>query len=466
MKFPLPQLLSQLTRRFLTASFFAVLFGIACYYTFFEDYPFSSFISIFLIGFLFCAVIGGFLLATILISLGRIFTRVKRINEKKSALPAETEIYRDNEPGEFYEFNKSLSRIHNYLRWQSRIISQEGSELEAVISALTGAILAVDRNKKVLFFNNQATALFFLHRQAHKKEVFLSEIIRNPDILQAYNECLHTGDVIKKTVSIGVFGADEENTVYEITTAPFKKTTGGVHGAVGLFYDISDIRKTEHIQMDFITNVSHELRTPLTAIQGYVETLFDETESGNTTQIKHFLNIIKRNVSRLVSLLNHFLDLAKMEDNKELKKERLDTEKITLSLINDMHIKKHKIKTNFEQKTVLADRYLLKQILYNLIDNAVKYVPPGRLIEALWTKENNFVILTVKDQGEGIAGRHKARLFERFYRVDPSRKKVEGAGIGLFIVKQLVEKHKGRITVESEPFKGSSFVCSFPDEAL
>ena len=412
---------------------------------------------------MFCAVISAVLMAFVLVSLDRISAKVKNINERKNSLPPETEIYRDDEPGEFYDLNKDLNRIHSYMRWQSRIISQEDSELEAVISALTGAILAVDRNKKVLFFNNFATTLFSPYRQAHKKEISLSEMIRNPDILQAYNECLQTGDVIKKTVSIGVFDTDSGNAVYEVTTAPLKKTEGGVHGAVGLFYDISDIRKTEQIQMDFITNVSHELRTPLTAIQGYVETLLDETEAGNKTQIKHFLDIIKRNVKRLVSLLNHFLDLAKMEDDKELKKESLDTEKITLSLIHDMHIKKHKIKTGFSQKTVRADRHLLKQILYNLIDNAVKYVPAGKLIEALWTKEKGRVVLTIRDQGEGIAGRHKARLFERFYRVDPSRKEIEGAGIGLFIVKQLMEKHGGTITVESEPFKGSSFVCSFPD---
>ena len=335
--------------------------------------------------------------------------------------------------------------------------------MEAVISALTEAILAVDQKKKVLFFNNQATLLFSSQRKPYKSEILLSEMIRNPDILQAYNECLQKGSVIRKTLSIGFFNMDEETSIYEITVAPLKKPNDEIDGAVGLFYDISNIRKTEKIQLDFITNVSHELRTPLTAIQGYVETLLDEIETNSKEQIQQFLAIIRRNVQRLVSLLNHFLELSKMEDSMDLNKELFNTEEITQSILKDLHIKNHKIKLDFSQKTVKADRQFLKQVLYNLIDNAVKHVPQGRLIEIIWTKEAGDVVLKVKDQGEGISSRHQSRLFERFYRVDPSREEVKGAGIGLSIVKKLVEKHGGTIKVKSEQKEGSTFICTFPD---
>ena len=334
--------------------------------------------------------------------------------------------------------------------------------MEAVISALTEAILAVDQKKKVLFFNNQATLLFSSQRKPYRSEILLSEMIRNPDILQAYNECLQKGQVIKKTLSIGFFNTDEEHSIYEITVAPLKKPNDEIDGAVGLFYDISNIRKTEKIQLDFITNVSHELRTPLTAIQGYVETLSDEIETGNKGQVKQFLGIIRRNVQRLVSLLNHFLELAKMEDTMNLKKEILNTEEITHSIVKDLHIKNHKIKLDFSQTTVKADRHLLKQVLYNLIDNAIKYVPQGRLIEIIWAREAGHVVLKVRDHGEGISGRHKSRLFERFYRVDPSRKEVKGAGIGLSIVKKLIEKHGGIIKVKSEQKGGEYIYLYFP----
>lgn len=463
MKLPLPKLIQWLTKQFLTSVALSFLLGLLCFYIFFENYKISNFILIFLLGFFFCCFIFIFLFFRFLHSLSRVFNKVQSIKKGKTSFSTDKEPYLDEEPGEFYELNKNLNQINNYLNWQKRIISQESSELEAVISALTEAILAVDHNKKVLFFNNQVTLLFSSQRKPYKSEMLLSEMIRNPDILQAYNECLQKACVIKKTLSIGVFDTDEEDTIYEITVAPLKKPNNEIHGAVGLFYDISNIRKTEKIQLDFITNVSHELRTPLTAIQGYFETLSDEVEANNKERIKQFLSIIRRNVQRLVSLLNHFLELAKMEDSMNLKKENINTEEITLSILKDLHIKNHKIQTIFSQKTVKADRHFLKQVLYNLIDNAVKYVPKGRLIEIIWTKNIDNVVLTVKDHGEGIPSRHKSRLFERFYRVDPSRKEVKGAGIGLSIVKKLIEKHGGTIKVKSAQQEGSTFICTFPD---
>lgn len=461
-KFPLPKLFKWLFKRFVVFALLFFLAGLISFHIFFENHKFSDFISAFLFGFFFCSLIFMFLFARLLHSLARVFTKVQDINKGKKPLHKQEDPYLDEEPGEFHELNKNLNQISSLMRWQKKIIFQESSELEAVISALTGAILAIDKNKKVLFFNNQATLLFSSQRKPQKTELLLSEMIRNPDILQAYNECLQKGSVIKKNLSIGVLGIDEETFVYEITVAPLKKSDNTVHGAVGLFYDITNIKKTEKIQLDFITNVSHELRTPLTAIQGYVETLLEEMETNSKEQTKQFLGIINRNVQRLVSLLNHFLELSQMEESMDIKKEELSTEEITHSIVRDLHIKNHKIKMDFSQKTVWADRHFLKQVLYNLIDNAVKYVPPGRLIEIIWTKEKDNVTLTVKDQGEGISGRHKSRLFEKFYRVDPSRKKAKGAGIGLSIVKQLIEKHGGTIKVKSEPKAGSAFTCTFP----
>ena len=463
MKLQLPKLFKWLAWRFCVLAAFSFLVGLVCYYLFFQEEELSFYLLAFFIAFFLSALLFFSLLARLFYALTRVFLRVENINLGKRIIHTAVETYWDEEPGEFYELNKNLSQIHNYMRWQKRIISQESSELEAVILALSGAILAIDHNKRVLFFNNQATLLFSSQRKAQKKELFLSEVIRNPDILQIYTECLKTGKVIKKTLSIGVFEAEEEPFVYEITVAPFKKSGEKIQGAVGLFYDISNIRKTEKVQLDFITNVSHELRTPLTAIQGYVEALLTEPEENDKEQRKQFLNVIHRNVQRLVSLLNHFLELSQVEEPLQIKKDNLDTEKVTKSILKDLHIKSHKVEASFEQKTVKADPDFLKQILYNLLDNALKYAPKGGLIEVKWTKEKAFVILKVKDYGAGISARHRSRLFERFYRVDPSRASIKGAGIGLSIVKQLMGKHGGNVKVESLLNKGSTFICSFPE---
>ena len=463
-KLPLPKLLKWLFSRFLIFTLFFFFLATALFYVFFANYKISHLLPAFILGFLFASLIFTFLFVRLFHSLSRVFSFIHNINRGKQILNTDQDLYLDEEPGEFYELNLYLNQIKNYMRWQRKIISQESSELEAVVSALTEAILAVDQNKKILFFNDQATLLFSSQRKSHKSEVLLGEMIRNPDILSAYSECLQKGWAVKKTLSIGLFNIEEESSVYEITVTPLKrKESKRIHGAVGLFYDISNIQKTERIQEDFLTNVSHELRTPLTAIQGYVETLLFEIETNSKDQMKQFLNIIQRNVQRLVSLLNRFLDISKEGDYVKVKKETLSTEQITNSIIKDLHINNHQLKTDFSQKTVQADKWLLKRVLYNLMDNAIKYVPANRLIELSWTKEGKEVLLKVRDEGEGISTYHKSRLFERFYRVDPSRTAIKGAGIGLSIVKQLMERHGGSVRAESELNKGSTFICSFPD---
>ena len=456
-KLPLPHLLKWFLKQFFILFFLSFLFVLVLFFSLFKTAPFL--LLGFILGGVFSFLFSLFLFTRLLNSLARVIARTERIKRGERQINNKMDPFLDDEQGELYDLNKNLGQIHNYLRWQNRIISQESSELEAVISALTGAILAIDDNKKVLFFNNQATLLFSPQRRLQKKELYLSELVRNPDILHLYSKCLETGQVIQNSISLSAFEMEEEPSIYEITIAPFKTKNQKIRGAVALFYDISNIRKAEKIQSDFITNVSHELRTPLTAIQGYVEILLDQKENKSSQK---FLEIIKRNVERLVSLLNHFLDLSQMEESVELKKDILDTEKITNSIIEDLHIKTHKIKTLISQKQVQADRHFLKQILYNLIENAVKYTPQGSLIEVIWEREQDQVILKVKDNGPGVSPRHKSRLFEKFYRVDPSRSEVKGMGVGLSIVKQLMEKHGGGIRLESKSGERSVFICSFP----
>ena len=212
--------------------------------------------------------------------------------------------------------------------------------------------------------------------------------------------------------------------------------------------------------------MSHELRTPLTAIQGYVQTLLTELKNNKTDQMKQFLEIIDRNVQRLVSLLNHFLELSRWQAASDMTKEILSTREVTESIVKDLHIKNHELKFDFSAEEVTADRHFLKQVLYNLLDNAVRYVPPDRLIEVIWKKKAGFVELTVKDHGEGIRREHKDRVFEKFYRVDPARTRSARSavsGIGLYIVKEIIEKHGGTITLESREYEGSRFICTFPE---
>ena len=433
-------------------------------FKFFLDRPISDF-ALVLFGFGISFFVLLILFVRMIHPLFRVVQRLKHLAEEKSEID-KNEDYFLSEPGEFYEINKSINSISDDLQLKKTIISKESSELEAVISAVSGAILAIDKNKKVLFFNNQAINLFAPDKHINKsQEIYLSEIIRDPQILDMYTECLKTSKVIKKTLAIGDTFSMEQEVVYEITVAPFEEfgDKKEARGAVALFYNVTNIKKTERIQTDFISNVSHELRTPLTAIQGYVQTLLTGLDTSPKEKTKQFLEVINRNVERLVSLLNHFLELSIIEDKTSLTKEEISTEDITNSIIEDLHVKNRKIECNFSAKKVKADRHLLKQVLYNLLDNALKYTAKDCLIEVLWTKnEVGDVVLTVKDHGKGIPISEQDRMFERFYRADPSRK-TKGTGLGLSIVKQLITKHGGNIKLVSDGRKGSSFICIFPE---
>ena len=168
-KFPLPKLFKWLVNRFLFLVVLSFLLGLICFFLFFKNYTFPHFVFVFLLGFIFCSFIFIFLFIRFFLSLDRVFTRVQDINKGKTFLNTDRTLYLDEEPGEFYELNRTLNQINSYLVWQKRIISQESSELEAVISTLTEAILAIDQNKKVLFFNNQATLLFSSQRKKLQK---------------------------------------------------------------------------------------------------------------------------------------------------------------------------------------------------------------------------------------------------------------------------------------------------------
>ena len=460
--YPIAKLIQWLIKNVFYSLIISSALSYICFSLFFSE-TFSHFALIFFYGFLISFVVFFILFVRLLHPLSKIIQKIEGLAKGQELFGKFHEDSFLDEPGEFYNVNKNLNRISNQLIWQKKIIGRDSSELEAVISTITGAILAVDKDQKILFFNNQAIMLFAPKKKEKIKDHFLSEVIRKPEILDMYKTCLDTHKIIKKNLSFHLFDVGEE-IVYAITVAPLEEGNNQYRGAVGMFYDITNVKKTEKIQVDFISNVSHELRTPLTAIQGYVETLLSQLHTSEKNQIEKFLKIINRNVKRLVSLLNHFLELSQMESSLGLKKEEISTEKITQSIVKDLHIKDHKLKLDFLTKTVRADPHFLKQILYNLLDNASRYVPKNCLIEVIWSERLGEVLLTVKDHGKGIPSHQRERLFERFYRVDPSRKETRGAGIGLSIVKQLMEKHQGQVTVQSQEGKGTTFTCFFPDE--
>jgi len=269
---------------------------------------------------------------------------------------------------------------------------------------------------------------------------------------------------------------------FDVTAAPLPDG-----GAVAVLRDLTETERVEKTRRDFIANVSHELRTPLTSIQGYAETLLDSTPD-NVAPSREFLEIIRKNSSRMSRLTEDLLTLARVEsgetrfeaesvppaellhDAEESFREIARNHGIDLR-IKDLQIQDQQIQKSAHNgdapiqnlPSVLADREAIHQVFSNLIDNALKYGPSGGRIVLGARAVPHAVEFFVKDFGAGIASEHLPRLFERFYRVDKARSRESGGtGLGLAIAKHIMLAHGGSIRAESELAHGSTFLFTLP----
>jgi two-component system phosphate regulon sensor histidine kinase PhoR len=238
-------------------------------------------------------------------------------------------------------------------------------------------------------------------------------------------------------------------------------------GAVLVLHDLTALRHLEAVRRDFVANVSHELKTPLTSISGYSETLLTDQPDQDTA--RRFLEIILANARRMQHLVDDLLDLSRAESGRwQPAPAALDPGSVAREAWAALGARATgrtvDLRVEVPEGLVLyADPDAARQVLTNLLDNALRYTPEGGRIVVRAEPANGGVSLQVSDTGSGIAREHLPRVFERFYRADPSRARSEGGtGLGLSIVRHLVESHGGRVTAESELGQGTTITCWFP----
>lgn len=406
-----------------------------------------------------------FIAYRLLLPLGRLIEKTKRMRESPFGAEEDEPVEQlaFDEPGEWYELERALNRLGRDLRQKTIRLSREKTELRTIMSAVSEAVLAIGDDRRVLFYNPQFTYLF--GASANLSDVRISEVLRAPDILQAYEEVLTTGQPLRREVQ-ELVSKESIPRDFLLSVAPLlKKHNQEIYGVVGIFHDITEMKQAERIRIEFVGNVSHELRTPLTTVNGYMQTLLGDLEKGRVDQAREFGGIISQNVSRMKNLVEDLLDLSALESGKELKMELVDIKEMTEAVLRQVNTSSHKISLRYDVEAISADPKRLEQVLRNLLENAIRYVPEGKNIEIFWRKEpGGRIALHVKDDGPGIAPKHQARLFERFYRVDEARSRATGGtGIGLSLVKHIVQRHGGQVYVRSALGQGSEFVCEFPE---
>lgn len=250
--------------------------------------------------------------------------------------------------------------------------------------------------------------------------------------------------------------------------APVRDDKGEIVLSIGAFRDITRSKEVEQLQHDFVSIVSHELRGPLTAIKGFIKTLLTKEQVLPQETRRDFLGTINQQADRLNQLVEDLLNVSRIESKRlKLTLTQIDVEALTKKLVAEFGPKwGHRditVDCDPAVPMVRADEKKIEEVLINLIDNAVKYSPEGGPIKVtIWSAEDSAEV-SVEDSGIGMAPEESVKLFQRFHRItSPQTREIGGTGLGLYIVKNLVEAHGGGIVVTSAPGVGSTFTFSLP----
>jgi len=338
--------------------------------------------------------------------------------------------------------------------------SQTRTTLNELFKTMRESVIVVGEDTRI-FASNEAAYEAFGRRNGALENKRLTEVIRDLNLHEAFRRAIEEEKV--SDVELELIGTDKK---YDVRIAPFEFDEK--RGAIGIFYDISQIERLENVRQEFLSNISHELRTPLTSILAFVETLEDGAIEDEENNLR-FLSVIRRNAERMHHLINDILELSSIESGKitiEPKKSNLAnlTDEVFTNLSAKAAEKQISLLNEVPKETfVFADAARLEQMLTNLIDNAVKFNREGGSVRVTYAPDGRNDVIAVTDTGEGISNDHLQRIFERFYRTDRARsREIGGTGLGLAIVKHLARLHGGEISVTSTPGKGSTFFIELP----
>jgi two-component system phosphate regulon sensor histidine kinase PhoR len=354
---------------------------------------------------------------------------------------------------------QTLDGVARELAQRVSDLSQDRARIDAILGGMVEGVVVVDAGGRLQRVNQAARRLLGVAESA---------------LGAAYGTAIGDAAVVSMidgasrghadtTSELVLHGAVARTVVARASAVPADR--GG--GAVLVLHDISDIRRVDRVRQDFVANVSHELRTPLTVIRGYAESLADG--SHDVDDVGEFGAMIVRHTAKMERLVTDLLRLARLDAHQEvLQLGRCDLTRLFEDLTRDFapllreRRQRVALHVSSDAATVVADGSKLYDVLRNLVDNAVTYVPEGAEIRLEAWADQGAVRLVVADNGPGIPSEALPRVFERFYRADPSRARPGGTGLGLAIVKHLVELHGGTVSVSNGALGGAVFTVVLP----
>jgi two-component system phosphate regulon sensor histidine kinase PhoR len=370
----------------------------------------------------------------------------------------------DDTEDELTDLARALNETAAHLDLTIRTLTGERNQSSAILRSMIEGVAVIDSKERVVFCNRAFAEILNIDA-ARCEGRPLVELVRQADLLDLARRALTSADSLQGSLIIGTVMPRS----FAVTATPIKALEPAANGAVIVLHDITELRRLERVRQDFVANVSHEFKTPLTAIQGFAETLLGgalEDEKNN----RRFLEIIRDHAARLGRLTDDLLKLARIEAGKlEIQYQPVSVAELVEGCAATTLFKasQRNIALNLsyppELPAVRGDAGLLREVLQNLLDNAVQYTSPGGRVDLSAATRDHEAVITVADTGIGIPLADQERIFERFYRVDAARsREVGGTGLGLSIAKHIVEAHGGRLWVESTVGSGSRFHFSIP----
>jgi two-component system phosphate regulon sensor histidine kinase PhoR len=374
---------------------------------------------------------------------------------------------------ELADLGEALNETAKQLEFEIRLLSSERNRSGAILRSMVEGVAVIDSHERLVFCNRAFSEILNLDPASIEGRPLI-ELVRISELLGLIRRALQGEEGLQSDIATGFV----QQRSFVVTAAPVNALEASASsgagaekptGAVVVLHDVTELRRLERVRQDFVANVSHEFKTPLTAIQGFAETLLAGALDDPNNN-RRFLEIIRDHATRLARLTDDLLKLARIEAGKL----EIEFSAVGLTDLIEGCAETALLKASRKQITleidnppglpaVRGDASLLRDVLQNLLDNAIQYTPAGGRIQVSATAGAREAVITVADTGIGIPVTEQERIFERFYRADAARsREAGGTGLGLSIAKHIVEAHGGRLWVESTVGSGSRFSLSIP----
>jgi two-component system phosphate regulon sensor histidine kinase PhoR len=357
---------------------------------------------------------------------------------------------------EIGQLSRAFNELSQTLEEMFQTVHDRENKLNAILTSMEDAVLAVDTNYKLILANRRMAEMINEDVSSLMGKD-LTEAFQSYQLVEVVSDTLSTGKAIDTEIRPEL----SSQQVLAVTSSPLEDEAGKTIGVVIVLRDVTELRLLESMRREFVANVSHELRTPLTSIKGFVETILNG-KTDDEAFVQRYLSIVSGETDRMITLINDLLDLTKIESRRQ----KLVFEEVNLKEIFDDTItvlaskaeeREVAVENRLDDLIVLGNPKMLRQVAINLVDNAIKYNKQGGQVWIEAAVNDGIASISVTDTGIGIPSEHLERVFERFYRVDKGRsRQMGGTGLGLSIVKHIIERHKGRIWAESEYEQGTT----------